>query len=958
MSQEADDETNYYEVEAILDKREFSTGVAEYLIKWKGYSEEHNTWEPEDNLNCPDILAAFNQGRINAREKNREARTKTKTQKVKKEKRRKSASTSSSKSQSKSSITTDKPTTDKSATISGKRKASDDSSEAPKSDQGGNAQADSSKDSGIMHYTKVKRARHIQPKVAEVNIDAILKNIESNRALTTNHQASTERFKSTLYKNTTSSLASSSNNNLSMDKSKQQNKELLSHTFPIKKPQWPPAPIQPPKKVQTYSPKPDQQQGQQQHSNILAPSQTSEASASTSGTVSQPSKPLIQTTKLSAQQTSIQTQVPAQTPKAVEQVSVSTPQPPKPAQGKHPEVPKSIQQQVTPQPPKPVQQQQPMPPKPIQAPIPQPPKPVQPIPQPLKPVQQQQDTPPKPILQQQQSMPPRPIFQQQPTAQLPDFAFSSSRSLQYKFTQQEPKHKLNQQTPKFHQPASSPSFIPVPPPPPPPPKQYPRPHPAPMYPQQQQQQPRLSPQRQDQPKISIVNEARDPRLKTKVGRDPRIKKQQQSEPKQSPEANGELLQHKDLEMDVVLFKGDKEIAPITLKRKQKCYHRDKIIQLINAQAKGPNQLHIISYLPLRALNEIIRNRRITLIDILMTKSLVNFGKLRSFLQVNEIAGLAYDTNNTKDILVLLPVVDLHKLTNIPSDHGLMNYYHQLCAIYIEDVPEKPKAIEGFSGVGPLTNRDYTMLEWELAAVYLRFPPELKRLRTEAKFFIYGNSLAATLLAKAFNATNTQSGSKSHVMMFDRYNKTVFTKNLTRHKKEPSTQIWEFGVPDLSTGDMLPPEQVFPNYSGGFITTDAKNIIHRPDIIDDISEQVAKLNADTIANGKWKFVLPHNFFVQMKSVINNEIHATAGREAVVKMALAMSEGKLDILRVWSSGEIQEKDSLEFMDNIAHNYYKEHQFFIYVDDIDAIPVNKRLNSIDFVTSANIYSSFALV
>ncbi|CEI96166.1 Putative Chromodomain Y-like protein 2 Short=CDY-like 2 [Rhizopus microsporus] len=145
MSQEADDETNYYEVEAILDKREFSTGAAEYLIKWKGYSEEHNTWEPEDNLNCPDILAAFNQGRINAREKNREARKKTKTQKVKKEKHRKSASTSSSKSQSKSSTTTDKSTTEKSTTISGKRKASDVSSEVPKNDQGGNAQADSSK---------------------------------------------------------------------------------------------------------------------------------------------------------------------------------------------------------------------------------------------------------------------------------------------------------------------------------------------------------------------------------------------------------------------------------------------------------------------------------------------------------------------------------------------------------------------------------------------------------------------------------------------------------------------------------------------------------------------------------------------------------------------------------------------------------------------------------------------
>ncbi|CAO3684154.1 unnamed protein product [Rhizopus microsporus] len=921
MSQEADNETNYYEVEAILDKREFSTGAAEYLIKWKGYSEECQS----------------------------------------------KSSTTTDKS------TTDKSTTEKSTTISGKRKASDVSSEVPKNDQGGNAQADSSKDPGIMHYTKVKRARHTQPKVAEVDIDAILKNIESNRALTTNQQASTEHFKSTLYKNTASSLASSSNNNLSMDKSEQQTKELLSHTFPTKKPQWPPASIQPPNKVQTVSPRPDQQQDQQQHSNILTPSQPLAATASTSVTASQPSKPLIQTTKLPAQaaQSSIQTQVPAQTPKAVQQVSVPALQSPKPVQGKHPEVPKSIQQQTIPQPSEPVQQQQPIPPKPTQVPTPQPPKPVQqvsaPTPQPLKSVQQQQVTSSRPILQQQQAILPKPIFQQQQsTTQLPSFVLSSPRPHQYKLAEQGLKYKLNQQTPRFHQPTSSPSSTPMPPPPPPPPsppKQYPRPHPAPMYSQQQQQQQQqqqscLSPQRQDQPKISIIHEARDPRLKTIVGKDPRIKKQQQSDPKQSPETNGELLEHKDLEMDVVLFKGDKEIAPITLKRKQKCYHRDKIIQLINAQAKGPNQLHIISYLPLRALNEIIHNRRVTLIDILMTKSLVNFGKLRSFLQVNEIAGLAYDTNNTKDILVLLPVIDLHKLTNVPSDHGLMNYYHQLCAIYIEGVPEKPNIIEGFSGVGPLTNRDYTMLEWELTAAYLRFPPELKRLRTEAKFFIYGNSLAATLLAKSLNATHTQSSPKSHVMMFDRYNKTIFTKSLTRHKKEPSTQIWEFGVPDLSTGDMLPPEQVFPNYSGGFITTDAKNIIHRPGIIDDISEQVAKLNADTIANGKWKFVLPHNFFVQMKHVINSEIHATAGREAVVKIALALSEGRLDILRVWSSGEIQEKDSLEFMDNIAHNYYKEHQFFIYVDDIDAIPVNKRLNSIDFVTSANIYSSFALI
>ena len=39
-----------YEVEAVVGKRK-KKGRVEYLIKWKGYSEFENTWEPESNLN-------------------------------------------------------------------------------------------------------------------------------------------------------------------------------------------------------------------------------------------------------------------------------------------------------------------------------------------------------------------------------------------------------------------------------------------------------------------------------------------------------------------------------------------------------------------------------------------------------------------------------------------------------------------------------------------------------------------------------------------------------------------------------------------------------------------------------------------------------------------------------------------------------------------------------------------
>ena len=55
-----DDDGEEFEVEKILEKKiEKKTKNVLYLNKWKGYEDADNTWEPEENLDCTNLIEEF-----------------------------------------------------------------------------------------------------------------------------------------------------------------------------------------------------------------------------------------------------------------------------------------------------------------------------------------------------------------------------------------------------------------------------------------------------------------------------------------------------------------------------------------------------------------------------------------------------------------------------------------------------------------------------------------------------------------------------------------------------------------------------------------------------------------------------------------------------------------------------------------------------------------------------------
>ena len=59
-AQQAEDELESYEVRKLLDHRYSEDGQLEYLISWKGYGPESDSWEPIEHINNTALIKKYN----------------------------------------------------------------------------------------------------------------------------------------------------------------------------------------------------------------------------------------------------------------------------------------------------------------------------------------------------------------------------------------------------------------------------------------------------------------------------------------------------------------------------------------------------------------------------------------------------------------------------------------------------------------------------------------------------------------------------------------------------------------------------------------------------------------------------------------------------------------------------------------------------------------------------------
>ncbi|KAI8991045.1 hypothetical protein BDF20DRAFT_19392 [Mycotypha africana] len=371
-------------------------------------------------------------------------------------------------------------------------------------------------------------------------------------------------------------------------------------------------------------------------------------------------------------------------------------------------------------------------------------------------------------------------------------------------------------------------------------------------------------------------------------------------------------------------------------------------------------MRIASFIPMHVLESFLKKKVSppALKVLPLEGGSVAISKLKGVLLGNNTAGSISHIRKPTEALMIMNQVQVDKLLDKPistsTDKQSTGISHwPLYMVFIEGLPLRPGAVLAKLQHMPHHVDRKQLLQtyaWSKVSYLLKFPDKLHQAKqNKSNIVVYGHSENSNLLRLSIETLEIPIPASSHVMMFDRFNAEVFRKALFKHKKK-GTQIWEFGSSEKSF-KIEPATELFPPFSGGFITTDIKNIVHNPSIINTICDQVEKLNLTPGLTGSWKFLVPMNIFAQLKTAIRDSETSQNIQVAVANLTIGLSKNQIDAIRLWPA---ETSRPTHFMDQVARNFCKTRQYFIYVDDKDSVPEMERqmYPAVDFFTSKEIY------
>lgn len=148
--------------------------------------------------------------------------------------------------------------------------------------------------------------------------------------------------------------------------------------------------------------------------------------------------------------------------------------------------------------------------------------------------------------------------------------------------------------------------------------------------------------------------------------------------------------------------------------------------LLAALSSSKNEVRITNTIPLKSLNTVLKDRPTSFMSISPVDHIVDVSKLKSYYQVNEMAGVLHHPNLPQAI-VILAEADLKKLSNVDRDTLDLTPYTPLTVLFIDELMPRPQFLDNDLQYEFESNDTTTPFGWQRVTKYLRFPEQVSTI---------------------------------------------------------------------------------------------------------------------------------------------------------------------------------------------------------------------------------------